>query len=118
MNRIICYIPDSCDLSEKNKALKTLEKLKKIGFEVSTVTNFDELLKIEIENKTRYMVKITGNKVRVRDKPNLNSKINGYVNKPEIYTIIEEENGFGKLLSGAGWISLEYTEKYIEERSL
>ena len=113
MNKIICYMPDSCDLSEKNKALKTLEKLKKTGFEVSTVNNFDELLKIEIEKETRYMVKITGTKVRIRDKPNVNSIINGYVNKPEIYTIIKEENGFGKLLSGEGWISLDYTEKYF-----
>ena len=113
MNRIICYIPDKCDSTERRKALKTLDKLKKAGFNVSTVNNFDELLKIEIEKETRYMVKITGTKVRIRDKPNVNSIINGYVNKPEIYTIIKEENGFGKLLSGEGWIYLDYTEKYF-----
>ena len=27
------------------------------------------------------------------------------------YTIVETKNGFGKLKSGAGWISLEHTKK-------
>ena len=114
MNKVVCYIPDNCEKSEKNKALKTLKKLEKSGFSVSVVNNFDDLLKMEIKETSRYMVKVTGAKVRIRDKATINSKINGYVNKPEIYTIIEEENGFGKLLSGDGWISLKYTEKYKE----
>lgn len=114
MNKVVCYIPDNCEKSEKNKALETLKKLEKSGFSVSVVNNFDNLLKIEIKENSRYMVKVTGAKVRIRDEPSINSKTNGYVNRPEIYTIIEEENGFGKLLSGAGWISLKYTEKYKE----
>ena len=111
MNKIVCYIPENCENSEKNKAIKTLKKLEKRGFSVSVVNNFYDLLKMEIEENSRYMVKVTGSKVRIRDKPSINSKINGYVNKPEIYTIIEEKNGFGKLLSGVGWISLKYTAK-------
>lgn len=31
--------------------------------------------------------------------------------KPGVYTIVEEKEGWGKLKSGAGWISLAYTEK-------
>ena len=31
--------------------------------------------------------------------------------KPGVYTIVEEQDGWGKLKSGAGWISLAYTEK-------
>ena len=31
-------------------------------------------------------------------------------NKKE-YTIVEEKNGWGKLKSGAGWISLAYTKR-------
>lgn len=27
------------------------------------------------------------------------------------YTIVEEKNGWGRLKSGAGWISLSYTKK-------
>ena len=31
--------------------------------------------------------------------------------KGGVYTIVEEKNGFGRLKSGAGWISLDCTEK-------
>jgi N-acetylmuramoyl-L-alanine amidase CwlA len=31
--------------------------------------------------------------------------------KKKSYTIVEEKNGWGKLKSGAGWISLAYTKK-------
>ena len=31
------------------------------------------------------------------------------------YTIVEERNGWGRLLSGAGWISLAYTAKVLAE---
>ena len=29
----------------------------------------------------------------------------------EVYTIVDEQNGWGKLKSGAGWISLEFTSR-------
>ena len=44
MNKVVCYIPDNCEKSEKNKALETLKKLEKSGFSVSVVNNFDDLL--------------------------------------------------------------------------
>lgn len=31
--------------------------------------------------------------------------------KKNKYTIVEEKNGWGRLKSGAGWISLSYTKK-------
>lgn len=31
--------------------------------------------------------------------------------KKKKYTIVEEKNGWGRLKSGAGWISLEFTKK-------
>ena len=33
------------------------------------------------------------------------------VYRNEVYTIVETENGWGKLKSGAGWINLSYTDK-------
>ena len=33
------------------------------------------------------------------------------VKKGDVFTIVETQNGWGKLKSGAGWISLGYTEK-------
>jgi len=38
-------------------------------------------------------------------------KINGQIKKNEVYTIVEEKDGWGKLKSGAGWINLKYTTK-------
>ena len=40
----------------------------------------------------------------------IDSLLRGYPVNP-VYTIIEENNGWGKLKSGIGWISLGYTKK-------
>ena len=58
-----------------------------------------------------YRVRINTYTLNVRDGAGTNYKINTTVKQGEIYTIVEEENGFGKLKSGAGWISLKYTIK-------
>ena len=58
-----------------------------------------------------YTVKITASVLNVRDGAGTNYKINTTVKKDEVYTIVEENNGWGKLKSGAGWISLAYTTK-------
>ena len=41
----------------------------------------------------------------------MENKINTTVKKGQVYTIIDEKNGWGKLKSGAGWINLSYTQK-------
>ena len=60
-------------------------------------------------NFSSYTVKITADALNVRDGAGTNYKINTVVKKGEIYTIVAEDNGWGKLKSGAGWISLKYT---------
>lgn len=60
---------------------------------------------------TGYTVTITTEVLNVRDGAGTNYKINTTVKKGEVYTIVEENNGWGKLKSGAGWISLAYTSK-------
>lgn len=60
---------------------------------------------------TGYLVKITADLLNVRAGAGTNYKINTKVKKNEVYTIIQEQNGWGKLKSGAGWISLNYTKK-------
>lgn len=62
-------------------------------------------------NSTNYTVTITTDVLNVRDGAGTNYKINTTVKKGEVYTIVEENNGWGKLKSGAGWISLAYTSK-------
>lgn len=58
-----------------------------------------------------YKVKITASVLNVRKGAGANYDISTTVKKNEVYTIVEEKNGFGKLKSGAGWISLSYTSK-------
>lgn len=59
-----------------------------------------------------FSVKILVNGLRIRAQSNTSSKINGYVGRNQVYTIVQEQNGFGKLKSGAGWISLN--SKYVK----
>ena len=58
-----------------------------------------------------YKVKVTVNTLNVRNGAGTYYKINTTVKKGEVYTIIKEKNGWGKLKSGTGWICLKYTEK-------
>lgn len=59
-----------------------------------------------------YLVKIDSNKLNVRLEPNSTSKVVTQVTKGNIYTIIDEKDGWGKLKSGLGWISLSYTTPF------
>lgn len=62
-----------------------------------------------------YLVKITASVLNVRAGAGTSYKVNTTVQKGGVYTIVEEKtNGstkWGKLKSGAGWISLDYCKK-------
>ncbi len=58
-----------------------------------------------------YTVKITANVLNVRKGPGASYPITTTVKKDQVFTIVEEEGNWGKLKSGAGWISLAYTDK-------
>jgi uncharacterized protein YgiM (DUF1202 family) len=60
---------------------------------------------------TSYQVRVTADVLNIRAGAGTNFKINGAIKDKGVYTIIEESNGWGKLKSGAGWISLAYTKK-------
>lgn len=63
-------------------------------------------------NFTPYIVRITADALNVRSGPGVQYKVNTVLKKNELYTIVGESNGWGRLKSGAGWISLEnYTKK-------
>jgi len=64
---------------------------------------------------TPYLVRVTITDLRIRSGPGTNYTNKGFIN-PGVYTIIEESTGqgaslWGKLKSGAGWISLDYAKK-------
>ena len=58
-----------------------------------------------------YKVKITANKLNVREGASSDTKIITTVAKDDIYTIVDKKGDWGKLKSGLGWISLKYAEK-------
>ena len=58
-----------------------------------------------------YKVRITASALNVRAGAGTSYKVTTTVKKNGIYTITAEQNGWGKLKSGAGWISLKYTER-------
>ena len=75
------------------------------------------ILESSIEDSTSslefnpYMVKVTADALNIRKGPGTNYAIVGCITDKGSYTIVEENNGFGKLKSGAGWIALSYTKK-------
>ena len=60
---------------------------------------------------TNFIVKINTAALNVRKEPNAYSAITTTVKSGQVFTIVEERNGWGKLKSGAGWINLSYTKK-------
>lgn len=58
-----------------------------------------------------YKVKVTATALNIRSEPSINGAIRGQIKDKGIYTIVEEKNNWGKLKSGAGWISLSYTKR-------
>lgn len=61
-----------------------------------------------------FLVEIICDELNIRQKADFNSKIVGIVKRGEVYTIIQEENGLGKLKSGAGYISLN--SNYVKRK--
>lgn len=72
---------------------------------------FNKLNELIANKNTSYKVKITASVLNVRKGAGINYSIATTVKRNEVYTIVEEKNGWGKLKSGAGWISLSYTSK-------
>ena len=60
---------------------------------------------------TSYLVKVTADALNIRKGPGTNYAIVGCITDKGSYTIVEENNGWGKLKSDAGWINLNYTKK-------
>lgn len=65
---------------------------------------------------TPYLVKVTADVLNIRKGAGTNYGTNGAIRNKGVYTIVAEANGkgatkWGKLKSGAGWISLDYTKK-------
>ena len=63
-----------------------------------------------------YRVKVTASVLNIRKGAGTNYALTGTIRDGGVYTIVQESTGqgatkWGKLKSGAGWISLDYTTK-------
>lgn len=58
-----------------------------------------------------YTARVITTNLNVRSGPGIEYPINREVHQGSIYTIVEEQNGFGRLKSGAGWVSLQYLQR-------
>lgn len=87
-------------------------KYLKVVSKSDTPTN---ITKDKVKNSYPYLVKIAVNSLNIRKDSSVDSKIVGCINDRGVYTIVDERNGtgaslWGKLKSGAGWISLDFVE--------
>lgn len=88
-----------------------IKKAKLNGYGNNTITATNPVKSSQNASQSDYKVKVNANVLNYRAEAGLQYKINGQVKKNEIYTIVEEKNGWGKLKSGAGWINLKYVTK-------
>lgn len=70
----------------------------------------------EATTATSYRVKVTADPLNIRKGPGTNYGVSGQIKGKGVYTIVAESSGtgatkWGKLKSGAGWISLDYAAK-------
>lgn len=86
----------------------------------ATVKAICEYFKVEYKKdipskNNEFLIKVIypgGDGLNVRQEPNTLSKINAIIYQNQVFTIVEEKDGWGKLKSGAGWISLN--SKYVQ----
>ena len=62
-----------------------------------------------------YVVIITGDVVNVRAGASTNYKVITQVKQHQLYTIVDEKDGWGRLKNGSGWICLDFAKK-IEKK--
>ncbi len=88
------------------------ENIKKLAIAEAKVLADHYGYKKKTNTSKEEVYRIIANSLNVRKGAGTKYEIVGTVKKGSAYTIVEKKNGFGKLKSGAGWISLG--EKYVE----
>lgn len=89
--------------------------LNKIGGKFKAITSNiiieDQIKEESTDSRIPYLAKVNADTLNIRSGPGTQYSIVGTVRKGSVYTIVDEENNFGKLKSGAGWLSLKYLQK-------
>lgn len=74
------------------------------------ITGVVNINQIKLDKMSPYRVQVS-KILNVRSEPNDKAKIVAQIQNKGVFTIVEENNGWGKLKSGIGWIYLNYTKK-------
>ena len=90
------------DYSGKNCPHRTLE----LGWD-----RFIRQIEKELARGAGYCVRVEATELNYRSGAGVQYPVKGTVKKGEVYTIVEEQSGWGRLKSGAGWINLKYTAR-------
>ena len=90
------------DYSGKNCPHRTLE----LGWD-----RFIRQIEKECAIGVPYCVRVEATELNYRSGAGVSYPVKGTIKRGEVYTIVEERNGWGKLKSGAGWINLSYTSR-------
>lgn len=92
-----------------------MDKMSQIASDVNKELGLKAEIKEPAKNPNEFKVRVTAKALNFRAGAGTEYKINGTIKQNQVFTIVETKmNGntkWGKLKSGAGWISLQYTEK-------
>lgn len=68
----------------------------------------------KVKGENSFLVEIICDELNVRQQADFQSKVVRKVKRGEVYTIVKEENGSGKLKSGIGYISMN--QQYVRQK--
>lgn len=97
-----------CGNSNKDKRWRELWR------EITSTSKSKSNKSPKVKGKSKgdsYKVTITCESLNIRSGPGAEYSVVGNVIKGINYTIVETKDGWGKLMSGTGWICLKYTKK-------
>lgn len=103
--------------SIKNSYMDKEYKVHSVGKNERAVLTIDNVIVYAVSTKylvkkdDSFLVKVTAEGLNIRSGPSVDYKVKGVIRDKGTYTIIEEKRNWGKLKSGAGWISLAYTKR-------
>lgn len=109
----VCFVDDADDvkLYDADKVAQAIVRAitgKTITIESPTQPDAPDEPKTKVET---FLVKVTSDSLYIRKGPSTTYSTVGAITDNGVYTIVEEQKGWGRLASGRGWISLN--SKYV-----
>lgn len=100
-----------CCTKENNKKWEEFKVRLAGGDKIENSKKKKDNKKVADKGNEEYKVKIVVDTLNIRNGAGTSHSVTNKVGKGEVYTIVKEKNGWGRLKSGAGWICLAYTKR-------